>query len=313
MSNLQTITIASGSGDTGTQALTKLYQDLAKVAKLFADTSDPTSPADGTMWFRTDGGDGGTLYLEVNSVKTACVTGHLCKEALDFDGYEAKNMRAENLATGGLTAAAAGVKGQLEFDTTVEKLALIGTSVQWYLGAFAIDGSNYIRIPCRFSVTGIASNPATHPSTSTFLDDLWILDAAAETLYVFAEKPIPIGWTGANDLILEVECLLLNAETASDTIDLGLDWRSVGDAALYTKTATTATAASHNISTGNTQYHSHLVSITVDHDDATNTVAVDDRFMGVLSHDPTAGANPVAGVIIKDAWLKIPVFGAEDV
>lgn len=225
----------------------------------------------------------------------------------DYGGFEIQDVSLEKLATGSLSA----TEARIQWDTTLNLVAWGDGTNTFYAGMTRTDASSYVRIPCTLNVTAIGT-PATNPSTSTILDDWWQLDAAAESLNCFADAPIPNGWTGANDLILEVECLLLAAETANDTIDLDCTWRSLSDGDLYTKTATAATAASFDIGAGNTQYASHLVSITIDHDDATNPVAVDDRFQAIITHDPTAGANPVAGIIVKDAWLKVPVFNYDD-
>lgn len=273
-------------------------------------TSAPsTGLANGRVWFdNTTASKILRKYYQNSAWVTdwaTSATAHIAVQNVDFDGNEALNILAEKVATGSLVT----TEAQIQFDTTLKYLAWGDGTDTMYAKGFKSDASSYVRIPCALNVSS-QGTPAT-ASTATDLGG-WQMDASGERLNVVAMKPIPAGWTGANDLVLEVECLLLNAETASDTIDLDMTWRSLSDADGPTKTGTEITAVSHDISTGNAQYDRHLVSMTVDFDDATNPVAVDDLFMAEIFHDPAAGGAPVAGIIVVGAYLKVPAFGPED-
>lgn len=298
----------TSTGDSIAVAFTATKANVEAVDTAHLGSSAPaTGLANGRRW--ADSTDT-SLYVWKYRQNGAWVSGwshsataHLANAIIDGNGNEFQNLLLEAIATGSLST----TEARLQWDTTLNIPAWGDGTNTFYAGRTRTDASSVIRIPCALDVAGIAANPATTPSTSTRLDAGWQLDAAAETLNIRAQQPIPNGWTAANDMTLEVECFNLNTEAVSDTIDLGLTWRTVGDGELVSKTATTATNAAHVI-TSNTQYARSLVSITVDYDHASNPIAVDDLWVGTLSHDPTAGANPVAGIIVLAAYLVVPVF-----
>lgn len=297
------VTIAAGSGDSVTQALTKLYDNTEALRTLHIGSSAPAVTDNGQVWVDNTSSTQYVVKLRQNGAWVV-LTDKIAEGDRDFDANEAQNMKLHQLATGSLPT----TEALVWYDTTVDQHGGTSSSSAKRYWAFAnTDASSVVQIPCSLNVTN-AGTPAT-ANTDTDLGG-WQMDAATEELNIIAERPIPNGWTGADDLTLRVRCLLLNAETASDTIDLDGTWISMtpGSGDGPGKSATAFAAASQDISTGNAQYDLHTVSLTVDHDDATNPVAVGDVWKATVLHDPAAGGAPVAGIIVIGATLEVPVF-----
>ena len=276
-------------------------------------TSAPAAFADGVFWLDSTtstryipkfGQNSGTGILIGYD---ASASTHIAFANLDMDQNQMLNMRIEQLATGSLTAASAGAEGQLEWDITQGRLKLTGDTNNHYAAQCRTDASTNQRIEMRMHVASLGT-PATASTDTEFGG--WTLDAAADELCLVAR--VPSGWTAAEDLNIDVHCLLLAAETASDLIHMDGVWISAtpgsGDSA--SKTETGFAAVSPSIGSANAQYDIHTVTLVVDHDDATNPVAAGDWIRATINHD-VAGATPVAGVIVIGADLVVPCFNLD--
>jgi hypothetical protein len=308
MSTLETITIAAGSGDTVTQALTKLRDNQIKLEICRADTSDPTSPANGEEWVRTDGANNGQKYAWINGAKTEVLYQYALNQDLDLNGNEVKNAVQEKLATGSLPAAGAATEGEVPWDSTVERLVSISSTEQHYLARCNLDGTDYISIPLSLA-DDLVTGPATNPTAVTDNEwKGWLFDAAG-TEELLLSAVVPAGWTTSHDLILRLTCALQGAETANDDIKWDCDWASItpgtGDA--LNKTETAATVSSTDIGAVNADLDVHDCDITIDHDDATNPVARGDLLKMVISISALAGAGEIDnGVALLYAQLLVP-------
>lgn len=228
---------------------------------------------------------------------------HILEAPLNCDGNEITGLLLEALATGSLST----TEARLQWDTDKNVPAYGDGTNTFYVGRTRTDASTYMRIPCALNVASLGT-PAT-ASTATIFGG-WTLDAAAEELNIVALKPIPNGWTGAHDCLLEVHVLLLAAETANDDIDMdGVWWSLVNGENVSTKSSTGFAAITQDIGSDNAQYDLHLCTLTVDHDDATNTVHTDDLFVATINHNV---AGQVAGVVVVNACLAVPVWNYDD-
>jgi len=305
VADLQTITIASGSGDTVETGITKLYADLAKASNCFSDTSDPSSPAEGRVWWRSDEQKG---YIWTSAAKAQIVMLHTLTTDLDFNGNEAQTLHLEELATGSLPTPGAAQESRLEYDSTLQYATLTTDANNFYLAHMNANAGDYVAISCDLNVSAAAT--AATADTNTRLGG-WLMDATAEELNFVAKAPVPEGWTGANDLLLKVCFLLSAAETAADDVDMDCNWLSLtaasGDGS--DKTATAASTVNYDIGgTAIAQYDMHTLTVTIDHDDATNPVVAGDYISGYLQRNTVGGAGKVAGIIVVSATLLVPSF-----
>jgi len=307
MADLDVLTIAAGAGDTIKTALEKLDENQkTEIQNHFLDSSEPGTIVNGMIWI--DNTDTTKYVVKLREDGAWVVlTDKIAEGNRDFNQKQAVNFRFEHLATGSLTAAAAGSESQAEWDSTLEKLCLINSTSRDYVAVCDIAATTKMEIPLRMTTAAVGT--AGTASTATEWGG-YLLDAVAEEVSFVAMAPIPNGWTAANDLTLKVWCLLANGETANDTIDLDGVWQSgtpcSGDGTGKTETA--FTAESHDIGAHNAQYDFHEVELTVDYDDADNPVAAGDWFKATIHHDPTEGTDPVAGIIVVGGTLSVPVF-----
>lgn len=222
--------------------------------------------------------------------------------ALYCNDKELNSALLHGLATGSLPTTAK----RFWYDTTVARGGYSDGTDKWYWSRCNQDGTTYRRIPCSMNVAQ-AGTPAT-ANTDTIFGG-WTLDATAETLNLVAQSRVPAGFTGNHDLELQVSCLLLSAETASDDIDLATNWRSLSEGDGPGKTATTVASTTLDIGADNAQYDLHVVEVTIDHDDATNPVAAGDLFVATINLATITG---VAGVIVVGADVLVPMLNMED-
>ena len=261
----------------------------------------PSSPVEGDVWFDNTSATRFLVKLYQNG-GWIILTDKIAEGDRDFDANEAQNVHLEELVTGSLPTAAAGTESRIWWDSTLEKPGTCSSAVNSYFAVCNADATTDIRVPMRMHVASLAT-PAT-ANTATELGG-WTLDAAADELCGVAR--VPAGWTAANDLTVEVQCLLLVAETAADDIDMDGNWISItpgsGDGA--SKTETGFAAVTQDIGAGNAQYDIHTVTLVVDHDDATNPVAAGDTFRCTINHN---AAGQVAGIIVIGMDLVAPCF-----
>lgn len=308
MANPASITIASGSGNTVTEVLTSLDANATQQLKNWADTSAPSSPSNGQTYIDNTTAARLVGYLRQDGAWAAMILTHILEENLDCDGNQLVNALLEKLATGSLPTAGASTEARACWDSTLERGVLIGSASRAYVAECAIDGSQFVRIPATFNV-GTLATPATEETKVTKYTHEWTLDAAAEELNVVAEIPVPAGYTSVpaagKDITLEVDCLLLNAETANDDIDLDGTFEGVSDGAKPGDDSASFDAVTHDIGSNNGQYDRHRVSLTVDYDAPSANIAAGDTLMATINHDAT---GQVAGVIVVNAFWRVPVL-----
>lgn len=307
MADLQTITIASGSGHVVEEGITKLRDDLIKAANNFADTADPAATTHGRSWYRTD--EDRFYYRDSGGTKTAMLgPGYKLYAELDCNLQKLKGMRLKDYATGSLPAAGAGEDGAVRYDSTKKQAVLYTDAGRFYVPLLNIDATDYFPIPCDLNVTG-SGTPATAGTTRW---GGWVMDADSEELNWVARYVVPDGWTGANDLLLEVEFYLSALETANDDVDLDCNWHSLthasGDA--VDKTYTAATQVNYDIGASAVNaLDKHKTRITLAYNDATNPIAAGDAVAGYILRTTTVGdAGKVAGIVVTKINLLVPVF-----
>ena len=313
MANLTNNPATSTSGSAKTY-LVNNDSNIDVLASHFADSADPTSPVNGFLWWRTDVAGQYVLKARINGTSIAFLevnssTGLVLTANLQGNGKQLVDVLLEQLATGSLPT----VEGRVWYDTTVDAHGgTSSSSAKRYFAYCNADATTYARIPLIMGVQAVGT-----PATASVATEMggWLMDAAAEELVGVSGVPIPAGFTGANDCTLAVRCLLANAETANDTINIGGNWIAItpgsGDGAGKTETAIAADA-SLDITAANAQYDLHEVTLVVDYDHADNPIVAGDTFRCTINHDIAAGANPVNGIIVVGMDLKVPVFNRAD-
>lgn len=299
MSQLTASTIAAGSGDSVTTVLTNHEANGILLQKTFYDSADPGSPVNGQHWIRSDEQK---KYAYTSGAKTEVLWKYVLNQTLAAQANEITNVHLEEIATGSLPAPAAGQKSRIIYDSTRSQALSVSAAAIQLLSWFNGDASEHIAIPCLLNVAG-AGQAATASTISRKAG--WLMDATADELNFAAMGPVPAGWTAANDLLLEVEFILPNAETNGDDAQMLAKWLSLtpasGDGT--DKTATTSATTTYDIGTASAQYDHHKLRITIDHDDATNPVAAGDYISGYLQ---LASIAQVVAVVVTNVTLLVP-------
>ncbi len=189
MSDLSSFPATSTAGSAKTGPTTN-NTNIGILAVHFADSSDPSSPSNGYIWWRTDGTTRYVCHAYINGSKVTLFGatdsgGLILEQALDCDGNELKNALCEKLATGSLPAAGASTEGETPYDTTLDRFAYITASDQFYSAMCNVDGSTYVEIPCDINDTNIGT-PGT-ANTDTIFGGFQ-LDAAAEASGITGEQ-----------------------------------------------------------------------------------------------------------------------------
>lgn len=287
---------------------TKDRTDALRINELGA--ADPANLTNGMTWLVSISA---TEYERRAYVDGAVValyrivkTGNKLKlvQPLDFDANQAVGFILERLVTANLPTPGAANEGRASWDDSRERGVLTGTTRSDYVARAAVGGTTYMRLPARLHVGGLGT-PAT-ADTSTELGG-WLLDAVGEELLAVAEAPVPEDFTDAHDCALVAACLLKNAETAGDDIDMGGSWRAVTpNADAGSKAATAFTAVAQDIGSAAAQYSLHEVVLAMPYNDATNPIDAGDRLQAKLTRN---GLTNVAGVIVVSAHFRVPVWG----
>lgn len=304
MSQLTASTIAAGSGDSGATVFTNHEANIILVQKCFYDTADPTSPVNGQHWVRSDEQK---KYVYTSGAKTEVLWLYKLNQDLDCQSNNLNNYVIESLATGSLPTPAAGTKGRWTFDTTLSLPVYTTATANFYAAGWNVDATSMIAIPCSLNVSQ-AAQAATADTTTR--GGGWLMDHTDDELNFVADAPVPSGWTGANDLYLEVCCSLSAAETAADDIDMDCEWLSLtpGSGDGWDKTKTAATTANYDIGAAASQYDMHKFRITIVYNDATNPVAAGDYISGYIERNTVGGAGKVASIVVHSVTLIVPCF-----
>jgi len=309
MSTLTTVTIASGSGDSVTTALTSLWANQQLLEKCRSDTSDPTSPANGEEWVRSDGASNGVKYAWINGAKVEVLYQPTLNVDLDLNGNELKNAIHEKLVTGSLPAAGASTEGEYPWDSTVEQSVEISSTAQWYRARCNLDGTTHIATPVSLS-SDVVSGPGTNPTQVTDTEMRgWLFDAATTEELLLTAK-VPAGFTGAHDLTLRLSCVLQGAEDANDDIGWDMDWASLTPGTDGIDLAETAmTTSTTDIGAVNADLDLHDCDLTIDWDGPASNVAAGDLLRMVVSLSALGGAGEITnGVLLAHAELRTPAY-----
>ena len=304
-------TAASTPMDT---VLDVIKSNIQLLRVLLADTNDPASPLDYERWIRSNVPEEPEAFIELpTGGKTRILLLYKLLEALDCNLQQLNNLALEKLTTGTLPAVNAANNGRLSYNDTIDRAVLNAAATRAYLAQCQVDGANKLAIPCDLNVLGLGT-PAT-ASTATDRGG-WLLDAAADELNVVARRPIPSGWSlvpdAGKDLTLRVTCLLANAETAGDDIDMDGDWQAERSGAAGPSSVAFA-AVTKDIGSQFAQYALHDVDLVVDWDSDATNLAAGDWFKGKINHAASAAAGAVNGVIVVAAQLLVPVLNYQDV
>jgi len=146
-----------------------------------------------------------------------------------------------------------------------------------------------------------ATNPPTVATKGTTPTIRGLLFDAANELAV-VQCVVPSNWSADADLVLELDCVLNQGETAGDDIDWDADWVAVTqNVDAVSKASTAATAVDHDIGTAIADGTLHRVPIVIDFDDVSNPVAAGD-LLAIQVHRSDLAL--VGGVIVVAARLK---------
>ena len=177
---------------------------------------------------------------------------------------------------------------------------------QTYIAECNTDGTTFVRIPTTLNVATLGT-PATASSATIYGG--WLMNATAEELNVIASMPVPAGYTtvlaAAKDITLEVDCLLAQAETANDVLDLDGTMEAISDGAAPGDDSVAVVAATHDIVANAGQYDRHRVSLTFDYDLPSANVAAGDTLTAKIFHSV---AGQIADIIVVGAYWKVPVM-----
>jgi hypothetical protein len=130
----------------------------------------------------------------------------------------------------------------------------------------------------------------------------YLFNAAAESISL--QGRVPSNYSATADCTLELRVLLNAAETTGDDILAHVSLVTKSDGEDVTGTSTLAYKA-HDIGADSAAGILHIVEVTLDFDDSDNPIAADDS----LYMEATFGTTEVAGVILVEAYLKVPVNG----
>jgi len=130
-----------------------------------------------------------------------------------------------------------------------------------------------------------------------------LFDADNELIYV--QFCVPKDWDAASDMDLAIYCVLNQAETANDDIDWETIITPVADHENTGTAGTQTPSVNHDIGNVTADADMHLVTLTIDYDDATAPIARDDNVFIALSRTSNVGtAGYVGGVVVTDVCLS---------
>ena len=149
------------------------------------------------------------------------------------------------------------------------------TTIDGNLRSANSDIVRYYHLP--LTAVNPGASGATWTSASANNLSGWQLNAAGETLEFQAD--VHDDWTGGDDIIVEINFALLDAGSASDTVDLKLVcyYKGVGDTVTKTQTVEVATV------TDGTQNKMYKVTFPVEYDYAGNNIDKGDQMCFILN------------------------------
>lgn len=220
--------------------------------------------------------------------------------------YEFKALRIENRAT--LPTVAAGNAGLAVYRTTDGEVYVADepVSAAWKGLLSVVQSASYDTV--ELDLSGDVGNDTTNPPTKTKKGVLegWLFDATNEKR-TFA-LVVPKNWSADADLQLHLDQVLDASETAGDDIEWSGEIRSLAPQEdKVSKTATALVDATTDIGADVDGIDEgggpHRTTLTIDHDDATNPVAVGNLLLITVWRKTVGGAGLVAGTVVFRATL----------
>lgn len=241
------------SGDRPGTFTSAVLEALQLLEKTFYSSSAPASPVNGQIWIDSSTPSRLVGNLRQNGAWAAMVLTHILEQNLDFDLNEAINFRLEN--TGSLPTPGASTEGQVVYNESDKEVYFVTDSAVKRLQS---------------SQTGATEKgiPAQIPSIDQIFDGTG--DTAALRCIV------PDGWDEASDPQLELFYSLEQAETDGDDADWIGDFRSISFGDSRNKSQTTTAEVNTDLGAGLSSGDTFSTKLVLDHDDATNPIAIDD-------------------------------------
>lgn len=294
---------ATNSGTAAT-VMDNLLANTNTLRSSFSNATAPSTPVAGQLWLDTtlnllkvygDIDGGGADWFAIATAYT--------DSDVDLVLNQLLNARLENQA--GNETPGAGNVGQVYLNTTTAKMMIVSSAT---LLDTIVSGTNAEYIALDMPVKA-ADWDATNPPTAVTVGTTPTIRGAlfsATNQAVSGNFRIPDGYSGDADLKMEVSFALNAAETANDTVDATLDMVVTTPHLneTLTKTSTQATV-SFDIEAHNAQYSTHVLSFTIDYNDATNPVSAGDEIEWEFSLSSVAS---VAAIIVRRFTLRVP-FG----
>ena len=271
-------------------------------------TGDPSAPGDGADWVDDDTTTQLLWRARINGANITLARwdktlGLMLNQALAGNGQQLNSVLLEQIAP----FTAAGNEARFGYDPAKKQFYYSDGTVIVYAPKLNADGTSFQRIGARKTLATLGT-PGT-PSTDTIAEGIELGPAASEQVGIIATEPVPLGWTAAHDVLLDVEVLLLAVETAGDVLDATLVWRSVANGTeVITKATSAASAVALDIASGNAIGTRHVLTFALTFNDATNPPTSGTILSAELTHQASASAGKVNGIIVTDASFRVPVF-----
>lgn len=251
----------------------------------FSGPDEPSAPVTGQNWFEDDvlvpryfDGSGWVEY------------GTAPQSDVDFGFNLALNFRVEN--TGATPTASAGTVGNIVLHTGAAKLKVVTTDA---IVETVVSVSNADLQPVPLTRLEVATTDppnlvdvGTSPVWRT-----WEFDDLVQRLD--AEASIPHGFSGDANMLLRLHCLLGAVETAADTIDVVVDYRTLipgstdtADGLSSQATASVSIGANAGVNTY------HRADVVLPFADANNPLVADNALAMSIGANALGGAGKVA-------------------
>lgn len=306
------------TGDSIPVAFAELENRTVELRNLWVGPTAPSNPVVGQRWLDTstvpnclrvyaDIG-AGNAWQPVGPVSRLIASINADPSTTDDRQapLEHKALRLEGV--GALPVASATNGGLLFYRTTDGEVFLADQPVSggWKGLLSVVQGASFDTV--ELDLSGDVGNDATNPPTKATKGVLegWLFDATNEKrTFAFV---VPKNWTADTDLFLHLYQVLDAAETAGDDIEWSGEVRSlVLQQDKVTKAATALVDAATDIGADVDGIDAgggpHRTTLTIDHDDATNPVAIGNLLLITVWRKTVGGAGLVAGTVVFRATL----------
>ena len=306
------------TGDSIPTAFLELEGRTVELRKSFAGATAPTSPQVGQVWIDTSATPHVVkVYADIGGGNAWQPLGPLSRLPASINAdpstgddrtapFEHKALRLENV--GSLPGAVAGNAGLLVYRTSDGEVYVADQPVSGaWKGMLSVKvAGSYDTV--ELDLSGDLGNDATNPPTKKRKGVLegWLFDATNEKrTFAFV---VPKNWSANADLKLHLDQVLDAAETAGDDIEWSGEVRSLAPAEdKVSKAATALVDATTDIGADVDGIDDgggpHRTTLTIDHDDATNAVAIGNLLLITDWRKTVGGAGLVAGTVVFRATL----------